>query len=344
MPGGPAVAAIIVNFRTADLTIDCLASLRAARDEGVALTAVAVDGGSGDGSAEAIDAAIAGNGWGDWARGLPLPVNGGFGYANNQAILSLGDAPPPFILLVNPDARVLPGAIPAMLALMAREPECGAVGGLLVHEDGGRQGSAFHFPGIAGEFFRGLNTDAIRRLARRPATTIEAETARPVPWVTGAAVMFRTEALKRTGLFDDGFFLYFEETELMARLSAAGWTVWHDPAARFVHLGGRATNIRDASSGLMLPKRLPKYWYEARRRYFVRTHGRAYAVAAGAAFLAGRALWLARCAVQRKADTQPQRTSRDIAAHSLWPIPADTRAAPPSVGGAPGGDPAWMRR
>ena len=185
---------------------------------------------------------------------------------------------------------------------------------------------------------------AIRRLARRPATTIEAETARPVPWVTGAAVMFRTEALKRTGLFDDGFFLYFEETELMARLSAAGWTVWHDPAARFVHLGGRATNIRDASSGLMLPKRLPKYWYEARRRYFVRTHGRAYAVAAGAAFLAGRALWLARCAVQRKADTQPQRTSRDIAAHSLWPIPADTRAAPPSVGGAPGGDPAWMRR
>jgi GT2 family glycosyltransferase len=339
------LAVIVVNYRTPDLAMDCLASLDAERAALPNLRAIVVDGGSEDGSAGRIAEAIAARGYTDWATLLPLAVNGGFGYANNQAIFALRDTGvlPTFLCLINPDARVRPGALTALRDRLILTPRAGAVGGRLEHEDGAIQGSAFHFPSLRSEFCRGVRTDLFRRLLRQPPFVIANDTPRPVPWVTGAAVAFRSAALEEVGLFDDGFFLYFEETELMHRLHTHGWEIWHEPAARIVHLGGRATGLQDSETGGLPATRLPRYWYDSRRRYFVRTGGAVHALSSGLAYLAGRLLWQARCLLTERTDDDPKRSTRDFIAYGLWPRAADRRGHPPTIGTPAGQAPAWQR-
>lgn len=100
-------------------------------------------------------------------------------------------------------------------------------------------------------------------------------------------MMVRREVLETVGGLDESFFLYFEEIGLCARLAAAGWERWYVPLSRVIHLRGWSTGV----TGLDEPsRRLPAYWFESRRRYFVKHHGFRYAALADAAFLAGRAV------------------------------------------------------
>lgn len=330
--GSPRVAAIVVNYRTPAMALDCVATLRAERARLPGLEIILVDGGSGDGSAETLRAGL--ERLGDGATELlALPVNGGFGYANNRALqlLQARAVPPDYACLVNPDALVRPGALARLAALLQRHPRAAAAGAQLQEASGELQGSAFHFPTIAGEFCRGAGTDLLRRLLRQPLPVVGCTDACEAPWVTGAAVMFQLEALRAIGPFDEGFFLYFEEVELMHRLRAAGWEIWHDPEARVIHAGGGSTDIKWGEGGFHKRAALPPYWYASRRRYFMRTGGAARTLLAGLAFLAGRAIWQARTLIQRRPDGFPLRTSRDTARFSLWPRAADRRAHIPSL-------------
>ena len=333
---------IIVNYRTPKLAIACIRSIEAARSTFPALRVVVVDGGSADGSVEEIAAAIAGL---DWVTLLPLQVNGGFAFANNQGIASLtaAGALPDAIALINPDARVLPGALEAMAALLERTPRAGAVGGLLVHETGQPQPSAFNFPTLRREFARGARTHVLERLLHVPPTIIASDHAIDVPWVTGAAVMFRTAALEASGLFDDGFFLYFEETDLMRRLRWQGWSIWHEPAARVVHVGGAATNAGNLFSAGRDRVRVPRYWYESRRRYFALARGRGFALLAGAVWLLGDMWWKARQIVAPQVDQGPLRISADLVAYGLWPT-RDDKPSVPGLRDPARAAPAWMRQ
>lgn len=342
----PRVAAVVVNFRTPALTLACIAALERERSDFPDLRILVVDGGSDDGSAERLRGRIPGGGADDPLSLLPLSVNGGFGYANNQAILALtaGAAPPDHVLLINPDARVHPGALRRLVRLLRLNPRAGAAGAALEGEDGTPQGSAFVFPSIRGELHRGARTAIIRRLLRQPEPSLAPATAARVPWVTGAAVLMRVAALRDVGLFDDGFFLYFEEVELMRRLSRAGWEIWHEPAARVVHIGGAATDIRWGDGGFHKRVPLPRYWYESRRRYFVRTGGIVTALAATLAFVAGRLIWRARRLADRRPDHFPLRGTRDLLRHSFWPPRRDrVPTCVPRIGDAPGAPPRWMR-
>lgn len=339
------IAVIIVNYRTPALSIACLNALGGSRGAFEDLLAIVVDGGSGDGSAETIARSIEANSQQAWAKSMPLPINGGFGFANNRAMLALSrdGTFPNAIALINPDARVRPGALEALTRLLEREPQAGAVGALLEHEDGRPQASAFHFPSLRGEFCRGARTALVERVLRQPASRIDLDVASEVPWVTGAAVLFRTEALRSVGLFDEGFFLYFEETDLMRRMRQRGWTVWHEPAARVVHEGGAATQLRDPETGRPLAKRLPQYWYEARRRYFVRAGGRAYAIAAGIAWLTGHLVWKLKRTLTGKDDDGPVRGSSDLIKYGLLPSASDMRDGSVAFGVDLFATPAWMR-
>lgn len=340
------LAVIIVNYRTPDLAITSVAALEEARSAFPGLRVIVVDGGSGDGSAERIADAVAVNGWNDWVTQLPLEVNGGFAFANNQAIALLAESGdmPEAIALINPDARVRPGALAAMAALLDREPGAGAVGALLTHEDGRPQSSAFRFPSIRGEFCRGARTGVIERLLRQPRTSIEARQALEVPWVTGAAVMFRTAALRQSGLFDDGFFLYFEETELMHRLRRTGWSIWHEPAAQVVHAGGAATRIRDPETGGSAVRRMPRYWYESHRRYFALVGGVGTVILAGLAYLGGRTIWRMRKLMSPRLADDAWHSGRDILAYGCCPTRRDLTPVAPPLDAVSRVKPSWMDR
>jgi cellulose synthase/poly-beta-1,6-N-acetylglucosamine synthase-like glycosyltransferase len=133
-PAAADIAIVIVNYRTPDLTERCLAAVKPERDLLPKLRAVVVDGGSGDDSAARLAEVVAKPDYAEWVTLLPLSINGGFGWANNQAILTLAGQsdPPEFIHLLNPDTEIAPGAVKALVGELLNHPRCGAAGSQLL--------------------------------------------------------------------------------------------------------------------------------------------------------------------------------------------------------------------
>ncbi|WP_174273457.1 glycosyltransferase family 2 protein [Sphingomonas bacterium] len=336
------IAVVIVNYRTAELALGALASLDAERTREPGLEVVIVDGGSGDGSADRLRAGLRAPRYAGWTSLLALEINGGFGWANNQAMLRLmqSGTPPDYIHLLNPDTRIEPGAVASLADALDAHRRCGAVGSLLLEPDGSPSGSAFAFITPRRELARGAKLGLADRLLRLPPYAIE-QPASEVDWVTGASVMLRAEALREAGLFDTGFFLYFEEMELMARIRRAGWTIRHEPASRVVHVGGAATGINGSRPTSRRPP-LPAYWYESRRRFFTLGGGRSLALASSLGWLAGHAALLARRLVGSGRDHPiVARDARRLLLHGL--VPKRATPAFPRWNDPPGAPPAWMR-
>ena len=333
------VAVVIVNYRTPELTKACLAALRRERNLVPQLTAVVVDGGSGDNSAADLAAAIDNPDYRDWVSFLPLAVNGGFGWANNQAILTLARRaePPEFIHLLNPDTEVRQGAVASLAEELRQYSRCGAAGSQLLSLDGAKAASAFRFPSSGREFVGGARSEVLGRLFGIGSTVVSAPDSREVDWVTGASVMFRASALQETGLFDDGFFLYFEEVELMHRLHDKGWTVRHVPSSRVNHVEGASTGL-GAGSGM---RSLPAYWYRSRQRYFARVGGRRAVLAANISSIAGHAVSALKRFGGARSAIGPA-SVRGIIGCGLSARPRDLSASVPRWGDAPGKPPAWM--
>jgi len=337
----PSLAIIIVNYRTADYVIRCVDSLVAEREMAGPFDVIVVDGGSGDGSAEKLTAHFAGEAWRDWVSVLPLDLNGGFGWANNQAMLRLLQRanPPAFIHLLNPDTIVEPGAIIALLDVIRAQPRVGAVCSRLLEPDGSLAGSAFRFPSAGREFMRGCGVSKVGKLLGIAPILVERADPGPADWLTGASVMFRCAALRETGLFDDGFFLYFEEVELMYRMGRAGWSKWFVPQSRVTHIAGASTGV--SSGGQVAVRPHPVYRFEARRRYFVRTGGVIGLMLTNLAWLAGRGLgMLLRPLRGRRWDAIPREVPMTLR-HCFWPKPQDSKASIARWDETPGRAPAW---
>lgn len=338
----PTLAIVIVNYRTSDYVIRCVESLAAERASGVSFEVVVVDGGSGDGSADRLSEHFAGAEWRDWVSVLALELNGGFGWANNQAMLRLlqRPSPPDYIHLLNPDTLVEAGAIASLLDVIETQPDVGAVCSRLVEPDGTLSGSAFRFPSPGREFLRGSGMPKLGKLLGIAPTLVEHTEPGPADWLTGASVMFRSAALRETGLFDDGFFLYFEEVELMHRMGRAGWALWFVPHSRVLHIGGASTGV--AAGGQVSAKPHPVYRYQSRRRFFVLTGGVASLLAANVCWLAGRALALLLWPLRgRRYDVVPRELLMTVR-HSFWPGPHGKRPSITQPTDVPGRPPSWM--
>jgi len=217
---------VVVSYNTRDLLAECLQSLRdhpyrgpqrvqvidnASPDESVALVR---------GKFPEVDLCV-------------MPVNRGFGRAANHGLRHLKHE---FVLLLNADACVAPDTLNILMDHLERHPEDGAVGPAQCGPDGRRQCTWGDALTLHSEWQR-------RRRHRRlgPGDIGEAAPVeRAAHWVSGSAVLIRREALRRAGLFDEGFFLYFEDIDLCRRIGAAGYAVRFLPAARVVHHGGAA--------------------------------------------------------------------------------------------------------
>jgi N-acetylglucosaminyl-diphospho-decaprenol L-rhamnosyltransferase len=334
---------VIVNYRSANLTVDCLRSLLpelsalslstdtpdSTRPVGPPLKnarVVVTDNASPDDSLEKLNAAIAANGWANDVVLQPLPKNGGFAYGNNAAIadaIASADKPQ-YVLLLNPDTVVRPGAVGALLDFMDQNPTAGLAGSRLEDPDGTVQRSAFRFQSVRGEIERGIRMGSVSRLlANRIVSQPPPSTVEPVPcdWVAGASLIVRREVFETAGLLDEGYFMYFEETDFCLAAKRAGWSCWYVPASRVVHLVGAVSQLSDTRKHR---KRRPAYWFESRRRYFLKNHGWPYAAAADAAYLLSHAVWRFRRFVQHKEDTDPPRLGFDSLRHSVF-LPATHR-------------------
>ncbi len=298
---------VIVNYRTPALTIDCLNSLEPEVRELENARVVVADNASGDGSPERIRDAIEEHRWSSWASLRALERNGGFAYGNNAviapALAGAADRLPDFVLLLNSDTYVRPGALSALLEFMDSHPDVGIAGSRVEEPDGTLQHSRYRFHSVWSEFDNGLRLGLVTRiLHRRSIAPPLVETAHSTDWVVGACMIVRREVFEDIGLFDEGYFLYFEEADFCLAARRAGWSCWYVPASRVVHLVGRSTGFTSTSGP---PQRRPRYWFESRRRYFVKNHGRLYALCADVAWVVGFATWRVRRIVQQKPDSDP---------------------------------------
>ncbi|MFN4243207.1 MAG: glycosyltransferase family 2 protein [Tepidisphaerales bacterium] len=316
---------VVVNYTTAPLAVDCLRSLATERERDPALASrwhvVVADNASPDDSADVLEKAVSDNGWGAWCRVARLPRNGGFAYGNNAAVVAdlelwagsgvdgrTGRSR--YVLLLNPDTVVRPGAMAALLAYAEAHPEVGIFGSRLEDADGTPQCSAFRFPGVLSEFESAARLGVVTRLLRRwqVAPPVQDRPHR-CDWVAGACMLVRRELWERLGGMDEGYFMYFEEVDFCLRARRAGWLCHYVPAARVVHLVGQSSGVTDTKRP---PTRLPAYWFESRRRYFQKNHGTAYRVAADVVWTAGQLLYRLHTTLRGRKRRDPPRLLRDF--------------------------------
>jgi GT2 family glycosyltransferase len=285
----PWILVVIVNYRCADLTLDCLRSLVDEQANWPEFRVVVTDNASGDDSVERLQRAVEENDWDSWITIQPLESNGGFSYGNNAAIAPaiVSPNPPEFVLLLNPDTYIYSGAIRDLVAEMRLRPEVGIAGGQLEGEDGSIQGSAFRFPSILGTLEGEARFGPLSRLLRRWIVSPKPPSEpKQVDWVPGAYMIVRLAVFEAIGLLDEGYFMYFEETDFCLRALRAGWPCWYLPSCRIVHLVGQVSGVTGSSQPR---KRRPRYWFDSHRRYFVLNHGRWTNAAVNLAWLMGNA-------------------------------------------------------
>lgn len=311
---GPVLNTIVLNFRTPDLSL--MAVEGALREmEGIEGGVTLVDNDSGDGSYDMLLAEAEARGWLQDNRVAVIQSghNGGFGAGNNVGIRR--GAPDgrraDLVYLLNSDAIPQRGSIRALIQRLESHPEAGIVCSRIRGIDGEPHHTAFRFPSALGEFEGQAKTGPISKLLRRKIVALpQPDASLQVDWSAGASMMIRAEVLEQVGLFDEGFFLYFEETDLCRRAANAGWRTHYVWESEIAHIGS-------ASTGMKKWARVPDYWYDSRRRYFEKHHGRAGALMATLSYLSGAAVWRLRCLIQRKDSGTPKGHLAHMTRHAL---------------------------
>jgi len=241
----PDVTAILVNYNAGNELAVALRSIQSDCAQ-VEWEAVVVDNASSDNSAAIVETFPR-------ATLIRNPANVGFGRAVNQAAAV---ATAPRLLLVNPDCRLVSGAISTLRSVLDAEPSCAVVGPRIFDPDGTVQGSARGDPDmLTGLFGR---TGALRVLlpflsvARRNVVVEDAvrtgASSVVVDWLSGACMLIRRDAFTAAGGFDERFFLYWEDADLCRRLRNRGFQVRYVPGASAVHQVGRSSQTARRSS------------------------------------------------------------------------------------------------
>ncbi len=229
---------IIVNYNAGDYLKKAIESVKnfCSVDHEI----IVVDNASTDDSLEKTEG----------AKIIRLENNIGFGPANNVGIKhSRGK----YILFLNPDAELLPGAIEGMMETL-KEDKVGAVSCLLIYGNGEFQPSFGLFDkGIIGEFFDKFLAHTLLRLYVK-----QKKKPFPVKWISGAVLMTKKEVLEKAGVFDPDFFLYMEDVDLCKRMRKAGYTLMVNPRCKCIHHLGKSS---DRGRAFIEAKKSQLYYY-----------------------------------------------------------------------------------
>lgn len=246
----PELSVIIVSYNVRQLLAECLASVvDACRD--INHQIIVVDNASADGSAEAVKKQF------PQIQVIANAENKGFSAANNQGYkISRGE----YVLLLNPDTIVKPGAIKTVLDFLKAAPKAGLAGCRLLTGSGRLQPSIINYPSITENILTALYLDKFfcrnrwkRTYYQKPPLAID------IP--AGAFMMAARQALGQGPLFDEGYFMYSEEAGLSWRLKAQGFKNYYLPGAEIIHLGEQSTSPREAEMYRMLQTSKLKFYY-----------------------------------------------------------------------------------
>ena len=286
------ISVSLVNTNSRGLLLACLDSLHANITPEVDVEIVVLDNASEDGSAEAVRERFPG------VRLIEQRLRGGFG-ANHNAVIRATSGR--YVYVLNEDTTSDDWGFERLVEEMDAHPKTAALGPRLVYPDGTHQRSAWRFPTPA------VSLVGLPTLARIGVDQSGGATPRSVDWVAGAALLLRREALDRVGLFDEGFFIYFEEVDLCRRLRTAGWDVRYYPGLTVVH--------HESQFSADIPERRINEMWRGRRRYWRKHHS---AAGARIAELATGGQYLGAAAVGVIGRDRAYRASMRLHARNAW--------------------------
>ena len=254
---------IIVSWNVRELLRDCLHSLCETAGD-LRLQIIVVDGASADGSADMVAGAF------PEVELVRCDENVGFPRGNN---MGLARATGRYLLLLNPDTIVQPGALQTLLAYLEAHADVGLVGAQLLNPDGSIQHSRYRFPRLSTGFFEStwLQPYAPQRLLDHYYLR-DQPSDRPVEadWLNGACLFTRREIAATIGGLDEAYFMYSEELDWCRRLKTAGWRIVYVPEAQIIHYVGQSSEQAVTARHINFNR--------AKLRYFRKYHG---ALAAG---------------------------------------------------------------
>ena len=215
----------IVNFRSRHYLEKCLFSI-AENLPAILRTEVIIV----NNDEQPLDRAIADIGGGFAVQILETGENIGFGRAHNAGFgRSQGDV----VLFLNPDTRVLPGALQALLDVF-EDQRIGIAGPLLVDSGGKIQPDCF------GNIRTPLSTVGKKIFGRGAQPAGADGEIFETGWISGGAMLVRRDIFEKMGGFDENFFMYFEDVDLCLRVKKRGMLVAVNPKARIFHESGKS--------------------------------------------------------------------------------------------------------
>ncbi len=251
------VSFCVVSTGKRELLVRGLDAIAAERERLPFVTeAIVLENASGDGSAEAARAHPAVD------RVIELTRRGGKAAADSRLLAQASGA---FVLLLNEDSQLLPGATLALHEDLKERPQAALAGAALCAPDGSPQPCAWRFPSawtaLAGALF----------LHRRLVVQSGGQHTRRVDWCQSSALMVRREAAAQVGYLDEDFFVYSDEVDFARRLRDAGWESIHVPRARAIH--------HEQLSNDAVPERRIVEFARGRELYMAKHHGTAHRLA-----------------------------------------------------------------
>ncbi len=232
-----AITAIVVSYDSAEVLPACLDALA-----GEGVPAIVVDNASSDGSRTVAVR--------HGARVIANARNEGYGRANNIGVAA---AETPYVLIVNPDLELRPGAAAALLAAAERYPDAGLLAPRII-EPSGRV------------FLQPRSLLSPPHLNRSGAMVVPEGDA-CLPFLSGACLLIRRELHLALGGFDPAIFLFYEDDDLCRRMRDAGHALIHVHEAEARHGRGR-------SSAPSVQRRFKARWHLAwSQRYIAQKYG-----------------------------------------------------------------------
>jgi hypothetical protein len=254
------LSVIIVSWNTCQVLRECLESVQRQRSS-ASIDVWVVDNASKDGSAEMVRETFPA------VHLIENSENVGFARANNVAVAASSGR---YVLLLNSDTVVLPGAFDALIDFLDAHPEAGAAGAHTLNPDGSLQVSTYPSPTLARELWFLLHLDRLRPYGAYDMAQWSSDQPRPVDAVLGACLIVRRATLDQVGALDPAYFMYSEEIDLCYRIRRAGWRIYWVPQAKIVHYGGQSTRQVAASMFIQL--------YRSKVLFFRKNQGRWAAV------------------------------------------------------------------
>ena len=223
------VSIVVVTHRHRPFIERCLDALGRVRDE-LSCEVFVVDNLSEDGTAELVAAKY------PWVRLSVRDRRCGFSDNNNFA---MREASGRYVLLLNPDTEIRPGALRTLARFMDGRSDAGIAGAKLLFPDGATQPSCRRFPTFSTFLVRRTPLRFVMRSSAANARHLMLDQAASGPtevdWVLGACMFVRREAIQQVGLLDEGYFLYVEDIDWCYRMRQKGWKTFWVPEAEVVH-------------------------------------------------------------------------------------------------------------